>query len=163
MGVVLSLYCSSPGAQCFREELTCLQAVRMVRSLSYMSGIPLLYFKVGPHIYMSLAWTSCPPGGSSLLSVGGSRFVGREWRSTFRLVFLGDGSSRSSPIPVGRDDLLAQSGLGGHPVIYLFVLTLHVLFCAPEHGTPVEGRSAAIRRPHPVTVVRHNGVVSARS
>ena len=99
----------------------------MVRSLSYISGISLLYFKVGPSVHRFLVWSPCSSGSSLFLVVGGFRSASREWWKPSRSVFLGDGSSCSYPIPVGQDGLLARSGLDGCLVICPSVPSPHVL------------------------------------
>ena len=107
----------------------------MIRSLSNVSGVPLLYFKVGSSIYISLflAGSSClleralrscqsagpaPPVGS-----GGSPSGQFSWA-------MANGSSCSRPIPVGRDGLLLGRDFDGCPVSCPSVPSPHVPPCA---------------------------------
>jgi hypothetical protein len=95
MGVVLLLYCSSPGAQCSKGSLQAFkQYVLSSLNLSESNpllrgGLSLLYFKVGPRIYIFLSWCLGPPGGLSSSSVGGPGPVGWQWRGLCQVGFLG--------------------------------------------------------------------------
>ena len=69
-GGVLALLLSSPGAQSSERSLQAFQAVCFLESNLLESnpflrgGLPLLWFKVGPPIYIYLSWCLGPARGS---------------------------------------------------------------------------------------------------
>lgn len=117
----------------------------MVLYLAYVCGIPLLYFKVGPTIYMFLLLAYFKVGPpiymflllacaarlleetSLSLSVGGPRFVGRELPQFFSWFSWATGLRAPVPSSVGRDGFPTRSGLSGRPVVCPSVRLSHVL------------------------------------
>ena len=127
---MLTLCCSSPGAQSCREAYKPSSSEGMVLYLFYVSGIPLLYFKVGSPIYivLLLAYVACLPwltfcpcqstGPAPSVGSGGGPLGQFSWAMGLR-----------APVPssVGRDGLSARSGLGGCRVVCPSIRPPHVL------------------------------------
>ena len=86
---------------------------------AYVSGIPLLYFKVGPPVYISLllVCVSHSPGKTlhPCQSVSLASSVG-SGGSSLGLFSWAMGPRAPIPSLVCRDGLPARSGLGGRPV-----------------------------------------------
>ena len=122
MGVVLLLYCSSPGAQCSKGSLQAFkQYVRSSLNLLESNpllrgGLSLLYFKVGPLFTYFYHGVLVRPGVFRLhQSVGPAQSVG-SGEACVRLVFLGDGLSICCPVS-GQSEWLCHS-VGRSAVIF---------------------------------------------
>jgi len=132
-GVVLLLYCSSPGAQSsegslqafkqyVRSSLNLLESNPLLRG-----GLSLLYFKVGPLFTYFYRGVLVHPRVLRLRqSVGLARSV-RSGEACVRLVFLGDGLSSCCPVS-GQSEWLCHSV--GHSAV---VFSLSVCMGASVH------------------------------
>jgi len=132
MGVVLSLYCSSPGAQSSEGSLQafkqCVQSLKVEHSPTWGAS-PFILQGGAPCLHISIEVSWFRPGVLYLRqSAGPARLVGSA-EACVRMVFLGDGLSSYCPVS-SQSEWLCHSV--GRSSVTSFPVRPYGLFC-PYH------------------------------